>query len=281
MSNCIICGGEKNKIVFEEFGVNILKCLNCGHFFSSFNQRDDYDGYFGYEPIKEDGHFWWNEAHQKMYDRFCHYFIIKKKGRLLDVGCGLGYFIKQVSKYNSWEVFGCDVSRPAIEYARGKLNLTKVIGGQIDELNFQPNSFQIITLWDVIEHINNPDSFLKNIFSLLSEDGFLFIHTPNAKVQIFKAKLKKLLMGMKPTLPYLEARDHLHLYSAKTIFQILKRNGFNKINFIHLPPIQSVSGSRSFFLRLLKNFWYYFSVLIFKMTFKRINFDNLFVVAKK
>lgn len=281
MRSCIICKSDKNKAVFSEFGIDILKCLDCGHIFSSYDFKDNYDGYFGYGNINPEEKYWWDEAHYEMYDDFCRKFIINKKGRLLDAGCGLGYFVKKLSQHPSWEVCGYEISKNAVGYAKKHLNLNNVFVGRIEESDLPQKYFNIITLWDVIEHIPHPDLLLSRLFFFLADDGFLFIHTPNAGVQLFKARLKKFLKGMDNNTHYLEVKDHVNIYSPSKLRQVLSRNGFKNIEFIHLKPIQSVSGSRNRLLKYLKNFWFYISLLLYKLSWGRINTDNLFVVAKK
>jgi 2-polyprenyl-3-methyl-5-hydroxy-6-metoxy-1,4-benzoquinol methylase len=280
--SCIVCKSFKNKVVFQEFGIGILRCTNCGHVFSSYEFNQNYDGYFGYDPLVESEHeFFWNAAHKHLYNDFCQRFIVGKSGRLLDVGCGLGYFVKRLSDFPSWQVFGYEISRQAVDFARKELDLPNVFCGSVEDSNFDKASFDIITLWDVLEHIPHPDPLLSYLFSLLKEEGILFIHTGNAKIQLPKAKLKKLLWGMKPGSHYLEAKDHCHIYSMKAIKEVLCRNGFANVEFTHLKPIQGVAGSRNQFLKFMKNLWFYSSVTLFWMTGGHINLDNLFVIGRK
>jgi len=178
--SCLICGGSKNKVVFREFGIDILRCLNCGHIFSSYQQKQDYSDYFKGVSLNPEEQFWWNEAHRDMYNDFCNKFLVGKSGKLLDVGCGLGYFIKHISQSEfskSWQVFGYEISKEAIDYAKYKLNLDNVFCGRIEKSGFVGKSFDIITLWDVIEHLSAPDSMLSYLNSILKDDGMLFIHT--------------------------------------------------------------------------------------------------------
>ena len=278
---CIVCDGLENRVVFQEFGIDILRCTNCSHVFSSYSASQNYDGYFGAERVESENQFWWNEAHGLMYEDFCQRFVAGKGGKLLDVGCGLGYFVKCVSDFSSWQVFGWEISKQAVDFARTKLGLPNVFCGRVEDSGLAKKSFDVITLWDVIEHIPNPNPLLSYTSSLLTDDGMLFLHTPNVNIQLPKAKIKKLLKGMRENTHYLEAKDHINTYSPKTIAQILYRNGFNHVRLIHLKPIQSVSGSRNQLLRFLKNLWFYSSVTLFYITLGRINLDNLFVLAKK
>jgi len=200
---------------------------------------------------------------------------------LLDVGCGLGYFVKAVSRLPHWSAYGYDLSKPAVDFARSKLQLETVFHGKVEESGFERKSFDVITLWDVIEHIPDPDPLISYLFYILNDDGMLFIHTPNVLVQLPKARLKKLISGMKPGTHYLEARDHANLYSPRTIAQVLGRNGFTEIDFVHLRPIQSMAGSRDAWRRFTKNIWFHGAVALYWLSVARVNLDNLFVVARR
>jgi len=281
MKNCPICQSNNTKIVFNESGIDIIKCKNCSHLFSSFEGEENYDKYFGYEEIKDGDYYYWDRARDMMYEDFSERFLKNKKGILLDYGCGMGFFIKKIKDIKNWEIKGLEISRQAVNYANIKLNLNNIFCGNINEYNFNDIKFDIITLWDVIEHIKNPDKTINKISKILSNDGILFIHTPNAKLQLFKARLKKILFGMKSNIHYFEPKDHLNIYTSNSISILLKRNGFKKIKFIHLKPIKSMSGNRSSLAILFKYAWYYASVFLFYLTFGIINIDNLFVVAIK
>lgn len=267
--------------MFREFEIDVLRCRTCGHVFSSATGEQDYDRYFGTTRIEPDRQFWWDEAHRRMYDEFCRRLLAGRSGRLLDVGCGLGYFVRRASQMSGWDAFGSEMSLPAVEFAREVLGLRTVVQGRVQDAGFEQTSFNVITLWDVIEHVPDPDPMLSYLSSLFMPAGMLFIHTPNVEVQLPKARLKRFLRGMRRGVHYLEARDHAHIYSRKTIAAVLRRNGFATATFVHLPPIQSVSGGREPLLRAAKNAWYHSAVALSWLTRGVLNFDNLFVIAAK
>ncbi|MEI6597225.1 MAG: class I SAM-dependent methyltransferase [bacterium] len=276
---CLACESSKQKVVFVEFGVNIYKCQNCGHMFSSYGADQYYDGYF--KNMAVSNNFWWDEAHKIIYNDFCKKYLVGNGGKLLDVGCGLGFFVKKVNNYKDWQATGYEISKTAVDFATNELKLTNILCGKVEEADFPKNYFDIITLWDVIEHIPDPDKILNYISSILKQGGFLFIHTPNANIQLFKARFKKLLYGMKPEKHYLEANDHINIYTAKSISMVLKRHNFKFIDFVHLHPIQSVSGSKNRLNIAIKNLWFNFSRIFYQLSFKKINLNNLYIVAKK
>jgi len=278
---CILCDGTSHRVVFEEFGTPILRCRTCGHVFSSHKAEPHYDGYFGEEQLDPAKNFWWNEAHGKMYDGFSKIFLEGKTGNILDVGCGLGYFLKRVSSVPGWTPYGSEISKPAVDFAKIHLRLSNVYSGRLEDAPLHDIAFDVVTLWDVIEHLPEPYPLLDRIFHLLKPRGILFLHTPNVRVQLAKARLKRAIKGMDPSTHYLEAKDHVHLYSPRTLPLLLNRCGFFDVRFIHLPPIQSVSGSQNRLFKAAKNAWYQSAKTLDALSFGRLNIDNLFAVANK
>ncbi|MGA9772654.1 MAG: class I SAM-dependent methyltransferase [Blastocatellia bacterium] len=280
-TTCIVCKSRENKAVFREHEVDMLRCLKCGHVFSSWDTDQNYQAFWGESPIENEDQFWYNDAHSSMHDDFCQRFLDGKSGKLLDIGSGLGYFVKRASDCAGWTAYGYEISPRAVEFARTKLGLENVFAGRVEESHFAPASFDIITLWDVVEHIPDPEPLLSYALTLLKSDGILFMHTPNINAQLPKARLKKLIRGMREDLHYIEAKDHVNIYSMSTLAKILHRNGYTDFEFIHLRPVQSVSGSKSRLLKFAKNAWFHSSVALHRATLGAVNFDNLFVVARK
>lgn len=278
MDKCILCGDSEKKVIFYEYEIPYFKCKKCGHYYSSFEREKDYDGYFKKINLEEAERYF-DVAHRKMYYSFVKRFLKKKKGRILDVGGGLGFFIKFLEDNTEWEPFGVEISKEAYDFAIKELKVRNYFLGRLEDQDFKGSFFDIVTMWDVLEHLKEPYEILKKIHFLLKDDGILFIHTPNAIFQILKSKLKKIFYGKKEGVKYLEAKDHLNLYTQKSIRRLLNGCGFNKIVFVHLPPIEAIGGETKFIV--LKKMWWYFSVFIHKISFDFLNLDNLFVVAKK
>ncbi len=282
-TECYLCGSINNKTVFLENQIPILECLNCGHIFSSYEQSDHYDGYWGEEESKEFDLEWWDKAHRKVYSTFIQEFLKEKEGSILDVGCGLGFFVKSVMNQKpKWNVIGYEMSKTAVKFAREKNGLTNVFEGMVEHSNIPKNSLDIITMWDVIEHIPKPKPLLKYLYSLLKPNGFLFIQTPNFPIQLIKAKLKVAIFGMKPNGHYLEAKDHINNYKLKTIRDLALSCNFQEPQFFMLPPILSVSGSTNFMGKFSKLGYYHVTKWIWYLSFKTVFLNNtIFALLKK
>jgi SAM-dependent methyltransferase len=183
-----------------------------------------------------------------------------------------------MAAHPTWEAYGCEISPAAVRYAHETLGLRNVIGGRLEDTKFPEGSFDIITIWDVIEHLLHPEPVLTHCHALLREKGICFIRTPNIEVQLIRARLKKLVRGMQPNSAYLMAHDHLHHYSMSSIRRLLERNGFSNVEFVHLHPIDSLANP---FARGIKILGFGAVRALAVASGGNLNLDNLFVIAHK
>lgn len=246
--------------------------------FSSFAADPHYDGFWGTEVADEE-HTYWRKARNRMYQKFQTKFLASRSGRLLDMGCGLGFFVKSVAGLGNWEAYGCEISPAAVRYAREKLNINNIICSRPENLELPPRSFDVITMWDVIDHILHPDPLFRRCHTLLRDGGMFFLRTPNVTVQLLRARINKLTRGMRPNVNYLQARDHAHHYSMSSIRKLLERNGFTRIQFVHLQPVQYPDGA--ILMRAAKSIGFQLVRALAVFSKGHLNFDNLFVVAQK
>lgn len=134
--------------------------------------------------------------------------------RLLDIGCGTGDFLK-IAKNHNWHVTGVEPNPKARDIANLKTNNSV---SDIDQLlKFEPNSFDVITLWHVLEHLPKLDDHISIFNSLLKPNGRLIIAVPNYKS--FDAKHYK---------EYWAAFDvprHLWHFSQQSISKLVQRKG--------------------------------------------------------
>ncbi len=218
-----------------------------------------------------------------MYVEFGKKFLENRSGNLLDVGAGLGFFVQHALRYPGWKAVGYEISVPAVEYAASKLGLAdRMRAGAVEESGFSAGYFDLITLWDVIEHIPNPDVLLGYLRRILKPQGILFLATPNAPIQIAKAKVKVRVIGMREGVHYLDVKDHVNLYTQESLRLVLRRTGFDKVVYTHIRPIQSVSGTRSSLLRSVKNAWYLGAKAVGAISGQTINVNNsLFAAATR
>jgi 2-polyprenyl-3-methyl-5-hydroxy-6-metoxy-1,4-benzoquinol methylase len=147
-----------------------------------------------------------------------------QKGRLLDVGSGTGYFLN-LAKSKGWEVFGIDNSSFANNYSRQKYNLN-IINGSLLEVNLAPGSFEVITLWNVLEHLNDPLAAINKIRGLLKDNGIFAFSVPN--MDSFEARF----FGKNWAVLRPKEKGHMYYFTPYAIDYILDTTGF-RIEYLY------------------------------------------------
>ena len=146
-------------------------------------------------------------------------------GKLLDVGCAAGFFLDEARKIG-WQVQGLDVSSFAVQYAAEHFGVD-VQQGSFTDLNFPANSYDLISMWDVIEHVPNPKSYIEQAAKLLKKGGVFVMATPD--VDSLPAKLTgKRWVGFKLS------EEHVYYFSARTLGKMLNDAGFEVIDTRHV-----------------------------------------------
>lgn len=135
--------------------------------------------------------------------------------RLLDVGCHIGIFV-EIAERHGWDAWGVDPSRWAVEQGRARgLN---VLQGTLDTVDFPPETFDVVTLWDVIEHVMDPQATLRQAHRLLKPGGLLVVHTID-----IESPFARMLGGRWPWLMEM----HIYYFSRRTLRMLLERCEFD------------------------------------------------------
>lgn len=137
-------------------------------------------------------------------------------GRLLDLGCGTGLFVC-AAQNAGWEAAGVDASAWAMESGRQRCPRARFRAGLLPEIDFPAGSFDVVTLWDVLEHVPGPVEVLEKIWSWLARDGWLLLSLPNADSRIARVMGRRWVLLL---------REHLWYFSPATIAALLSRTGF-------------------------------------------------------
>jgi 2-polyprenyl-3-methyl-5-hydroxy-6-metoxy-1,4-benzoquinol methylase len=98
-------------------------------------------------------------------------------GRLLDVGCGEGQFLRRASR--RFDAYGVDISSEGVAFARLASGLDTVLVASAVELPFEDNFFSVVACLDVVEHLERPEAALREFKRVLTPGGALVISTPN------------------------------------------------------------------------------------------------------
>lgn len=283
--NCNTCGSKEYSVVFpstisneaksseysyasgsRELG-QVVRCKGCGLMY--VNPRDKNIKKL-YERVEDEFYLKSKDERIETFKKDLRKLekVYSKRGKLLDIGCGPGLFL-EVAKENGWSVYGTELSKWAYEYARK--NGLNVYNKELDKCNLKEGEFDVITLWDVIEHVTDPSKILKQVNRILKKGGLLVIDTPN--VDSFFAKLRGRKWGD-------FVRMHIYYFSPKSIEKILKKNGFKIIKIENHSRIIVLKNAVEWLDSKVLHF-------LFKRTFLgnlklKVNlFDDMLIYAKK
>ena len=203
-SQCLLCK-SKELIELKDYKKDYLvKCKNCGFVFSKkIPTKEELDKVYGNYGRNDYLSPLTIKRYNELLDKLEKY---RSSNNILDIGCGIGYFLVEAKK-RGWNVYGLEYEQRAVEICKKK-GIATFKGGIVD-VNFEENMFDVITSFEVIEHINNPMEELKKIKRILRKDGVFYITTPN-----FNSLERFILKEKYDILCYPE---HLSYYTVKTI----------------------------------------------------------------
>ncbi len=257
---CNLCGQNRTQLIQKaESPYQVVKCLNCGLVYTNPQPDREHIIRHYHESYYRD---WIDNQmdrripmwQRRLNDLQNH----KQKGRVLDVGCGIGTFLL-LAKESGYEVWGTEISDFGSRYAEENLALD-VYKGDLKEAQFPSAHFDIITLWHTLEHVPDPKATLKEIHRILKEDGLLVIAVPNlhnfiTKILYFLAKGKRLKLFSPQSKEW-----HFFHFSITTLSTLLKKAGFDIIqkdlDLSQIEPSKKTIDylARFFFILTRKNF---------------------------
>jgi len=238
---CTVCDGRTIRPYVEITNCSrlftLFRCENCSFIFvhpapsagelasfygeqyfqnPAFNSQDQAN-YFGYDIYIDD------KANIQQKFMKCLRLLkgFREKGRLLDVGCATGFFLELASQME-YEAMGVEISNFASKYGLEKLGVN-ILNKELRAAQFQDESFDIVTLWDVIEHFPDPRSELIEINRILVKGGIIGIITPDI------GALLPRMLG-KHWLELKRVPEHLSFFSRFSLRGFLRRCGFEVLN---------------------------------------------------
>jgi 2-polyprenyl-3-methyl-5-hydroxy-6-metoxy-1,4-benzoquinol methylase len=145
------------------------------------------------------------------------------RGTLLDVGCAFGGFLA-VAREHGFEVEGIEIGEYAAEQARTRLHV-RVANRDIYSVDLAPESYDVVTMWDVIEHLADPTLALEKIHRALRPGGYLALSTGDVSSAWARLAGKRW--------PLLTPPQHLYFFSQRSVSHLLQRQGFSVADIHH------------------------------------------------
>ncbi|MBU1632519.1 MAG: class I SAM-dependent methyltransferase [Nanoarchaeota archaeon] len=244
IDNCQICGNQEHTLFMKAEDqlkselYDLFKCNKCDlisvHPLPSDQKLSNYykKDYYG-APEKGIIGYFERSLKNKVFKK--HLKEIEKrskKGLLLDLGCGNAYFLK-FAKNSNWDIQGVEMSPDASQFAN-KQGLN-VMNSSIETANLPKNNYDVITMFNVLEHLKNLNVIMKHNYDILKNDGTLLIEIPNIE------SLQLIIFNKNWC--HLDLPRHIYHFKRKTFEILAKKHGFKIVHEYSIPfSLHEVAG---------------------------------------
>ncbi len=222
---CNVCASAVSRVIVSKDGREVYQCDDCGLAFTHPQPEslaDQYDAaYFDLYRRRRTFRLKRGESRLKRIE------LIAPPGRLLDIGCSLGYFVEAAGR-RGWPASGLETSQDASAEAR-EMGLD-VRTGVIADVFYPDESLDCVTMWDVLEHVHDPTRHMVEVRRILAPGGLVVIGTPNLGHVLFRIKRERWR--------HLKPAEHIFYFSTAGISRLLSNTGFDVTH----PPV--IGGRR-------------------------------------
>ncbi|MCX6794203.1 MAG: class I SAM-dependent methyltransferase [Candidatus Gottesmanbacteria bacterium] len=231
---CYLCGHHM-KVFLNKNGYTIYRCETCG--LGKTDLKKPYElfvaeyytkGYFTGDPVKsafinykDDKRFTVKNMKQFL-ARVKKY---KSKGTLLDVGCALGFFV-ELALQAGFDAYGVDPSSYAVGEAKKLVGGGRIKTGTIEAVEYPEKSFDVITLFDVFEHLDDPGSDIEKLSKFLKDDGIIVIATGDTESVMAKVLKRRWTFYIPP--------QHLFFFNKTTLTALLGQYGLVPVEWFRI-----------------------------------------------
>ncbi len=229
---CDFCGRNDYKQWASKYEINVVRCNNCGLLYSNPRlTREELSAFYKGEYFKEGGNYTEDEMRMRQYKVDMNDFakVCEPGGKILDVGCALGLFLARLP--DTWEKYGIDVSKEALELGRRQYDLDLSHGELPCTNHFKPEFFDVVYMRATLEHVQSPKAYVKKIHEILKPGGILVIsNLPNLSslaARLYRSDFRLLL-----------PRQHLYHFTHATIRKYLDLFSFDVIR-IYYPYLET------------------------------------------
>ncbi|MFC1828292.1 class I SAM-dependent methyltransferase [Thermodesulfobacteriota bacterium] len=220
--SCPLCETDDPGVVFIKKGFQYVQCNGCSMLYTNPALKEDkYQEMYEVSQHTDEFIDILKSESQRKYDENKYNYgldIVEgllDQGRVLDIGCSIGVFLELAQK-RDWKAYGLELNRKAYEHTIQ--NNLRVENKLLSDSSFKSIKFDLLTIWDLLEHILAPKEFLSEIRSVLSDSGALLILTPNINSMAARIMHEKCNV--------FEGWAHVSLFSVETLHRILEETGF-------------------------------------------------------
>jgi len=231
--NCNLCGQDNTEVYHRErlgyfdqlLDFTIVRCQHCGLVYTN-PRLVDHNATYLYASSEDVGEI---EAHAQakrpIFNQALNEILNWQKrrgtsraGTLLDIGCGHGHFL-EAARQQGFSVQGIEPAEVPARYAEEVFQVP-VMQEEVSRIDLEPQSIDVITMWDVIEHVSDPQSVLQHCGRWLKPGGIMAFRFPSSTWQ----KIKGVVFAS-TNRPTFGATIHLYFFSGRTFTEMARRVG--------------------------------------------------------
>lgn len=238
--HCYLCRNS-TELFLKKNGYSIYRCPSCGlaqtdlktnydDFVRSFYTKGYYSGdetRSAYVSYRDDKKFIVANM-RKFLHKVKQY---KRRGKLLDVGCAFGYFV-ELALHEGYDAYGFDASHFAVEQAQKLVGKERIRQGTIQDMKYPEKSFDVITLFDVFEHLHDPGADLGKLRTLLKDDGVMIIATGDTESVMARVLKRRWTFYIPP--------QHLFFFNKTTLTRLLHTYGLKPFEWFRIGKLLSL-----------------------------------------
>jgi SAM-dependent methyltransferase len=224
--HCIICNTSNFRIIHQKGQWRYLRCLECGlvSLYPRPTPQVLTKNYQSYLPVQPGEIEAWEMMMKPVIVKSAN--LIESRiragtGRLLDIGCGYGFFLQEM-RHRGLKVEGIEISEVGRKYAQDTWNI-HVYSQPLENLGLDADSFDVVTLFYLIEHVHDPLTLLREVNRLLKPGGLILLRWPHS------TPIVRTLGPVSKKLDLYHTPYHLYDFSPRTMKKMLTSCGFAEI----------------------------------------------------
>ena len=232
LKTCPVCQDSKLRFFVKKYEFEMDKCESCGLIFCNpYPSKQQIYHYYNSEMKKFENDFFIESFENRLNIFYPRIKIIKKyrkSGKILDIGSSIGVFLEALKRVeHNFQLTCCDIDKDSCNKLRNRYPKVDVINSDFVDIKKIPY-YDIITMWDTVEHIVDQNFLFNSVKKMLKKDGLFFFSTPNTDSFEWMVANTEHVQLLPP--------GHVNLLNIKSISTLLKNNGFSLKNYFTLNP---------------------------------------------
>ena len=232
ITRCPICKSSEINFFVSKYGFDMDKCNGCGLIFCNPYPTDEQVNYYYNSDMKIFENEFFMESFERRVQLFNPRIELMRSfctdGKLLDIGSAIGIFIEALNQStHNFQTTCCDINTEACQKLSSRYPDIVVINSDFRELK-KNSKYDLVTMWDTVEHIVDQTGLFHSINKILRKSGFFFFSTPNTKSFEWLVADTEHVQILPP--------GHVNLMNIDNITILLRKSGFKLKTSVTMNP---------------------------------------------